>query len=277
MTSKSTIVAKPAKNPRVLQSRVERFLAVPKYGPEVTDILGRLSELGRVAVFGGALRDLALYGPEACPSDIDLVIECEGQRDLAHFLAPFQPQRNRFGGFRFRTDRWSFDAWCFHDTWAVREGLVEARLVDDLISTTFFDWDALLYVHGRGTVKALPDYFDRLRSLTVDVNLAANPNPLGNTIRALRIFALGRACLGQRLMMYVWEQLGHFRDQDILSAEAKSFGHTYLSRGLLSDARARLFFALERGDSRLPGSHPIQLELGAPGTPAVSPDHSSGL
>jgi hypothetical protein len=109
------------------------------------------------------------------------------------------------------------------------------------------------------------------------VNLAANPNPLGNTIRALRIFALGRACLGQRLMMYVWEQLGHFGDQEILSAEAKSFGHTYLSRGLLSDARARLFFALERGDSRLPGSHPIQLELGALCTPAVSPDHSSGL
>jgi hypothetical protein len=249
---------------------VEKFLAVPKYGPEVSDVLGRLSELGRVAVFGGALRDLALYGPGACPSDIDLVVECEGQRDLAHFLTPFQPRRNRFGGFRFRTPRWSLDIWCLHDTWAVREGLVEARLVDDLVCTTFFDWDALLYVHGSGTVKALPDYFDRLGSLTVDVNLLENPNPLGNTIRALRIFALGRAWLGRRLMLYVWEQLRHFTDQEILDAEVKSFGHFHLSPELLTGARARLSSALERGDSRLRGSRPVQLELCALSIPGVS-------
>jgi hypothetical protein len=267
MTSTSTTAAKPAKSPRILHNRVAKFLAAPKYGLEVTNVLGRLAELGRVAVFGGALRDLALYGPEACPSDIDRVIECEEQRDLAHFLTPFQPRRNRFGGFRFRTERWSFDAWCFHDTWAVREGLVEARYVDDLVRTTFFDWDALLYVHASGTVKALPDYFNRLGSLTVDVNLAENPNPLGNMIRALRIFALGRACLGRRLMLYVWEQLSHFADQEILGAEMKSFGHTYLSLALLSEARARLSSALERGEPRLPGSRPVQLELGTLGIP----------
>ena len=263
MTARNTTAAKPARNSKVLKQRIERFLVAPKYGSDATNVVDRLSNLGRVAVFGGALRELALHGKAAHPADIDLVIECDGDQNLGDFLAPYQPQRNRFGGFRFRSERWSFDVWRVQDTWAVREGLVRAQSLDDLVRTTFFDWDALLYVHRSSSVTALPLYFERLASRVVDINLPENPNPLGNLVRALRILVLGRALLGSQLMAFVWDQLGRFDGPAILAAESSSFPDHYLSMESLVDARARVGSALERGESAVGGFFPVQLELEA--------------
>lgn len=209
------------------------------------------------------MRDLALHGTAAHPADIDLVVEIDGDQDIAEFLAPYQPRRNRFGGFRFQSERWSFDVWRVQDTWAVREGLVQANSLDDLVRTTFFDWDALLYVHRSGSVTALPDYFERLASRVVDINLPQNPNPLGNLVRALRILVLGRALLGSRLMAFVWNQFGQVDDDAILAAESSSFRNHYLSMDSLDDARWRIGSALERGDVTVGGFSPVQLELEA--------------
>lgn len=261
MTSRSTTAARPARNSRILKQRIQRFLVAPQYGPEVTRVVAFLSDLGRVAVFGGALRDLALHGTAARPADIDLVVEGDSDRELSRFLAPYAPVRNRFGGFRFRTERWSFDVWRVEDTWAVREGLVKARALDDLVQTTFFDWDALLYVQRSGTIAALPGYFDRLASLVINVNLQENPNPLGNLVRTLRVLALGRAFLGERLMAYAWDQLGHVPDREILGSEAASFRTTCLSEALLSNVRERLAGAMHRGDAVFSLTRPRQLEF----------------
>ena len=233
----------------------------PQYGPEVSRVVAFLSDLGRVAVFGGAVRDLALHGTAARPADIDLVVEGDSDRQLSRFLAPYAPARNRFGGFRFKVERWSFDVWRVEDTWAVREGLVKARRLDDLVQTTFFDWDALLYVERSGTIAALPDYFDRLASSVIDINLRENPNPLGNLIRTLRILAAGRAFLGKHLMAYAWDQLNHVDDRAILAAEATSFRVNYLSAPTLLSVRERLATAMYRGDSIFTHARPVQLEF----------------
>jgi len=238
-------------------------MVAPRYGPEVVNVLARLSSLGRAAVFGGALRDLALRGSGASPRDIDVVMECDSQQELSDFLAPYCPQRNKYGGFRFRTERWSFDVWRAQDTWAVRQGLVAAGSLDDLIRTTFFDWDAVLYEHRSGTLTVMPGYFTRLSSCVVDVNLLENPNPLGNLIRALRVLARGRACLGPQLMIFAFDQLGRFGDREILAAEAKSFRHNCLSSGILTTSRTRLESALERGEASFGGYSPTQLEFDA--------------
>jgi hypothetical protein len=263
MTSKNIIETKPARNPQVLRKRIERFLVAPKYGPEVSDVIGHLSELGRVAVFGGTIRDLALFGATASPRDIDLVVECDGVRDLSDSLMRFRPQRNRFGGFRFRTERWSFDVWRVQDTWAVREGLVKGCVVEDLVRTTFFDWDAVLYTQKFGELTALPNYFDRLSSLIVDINLQENPNPLGSLIRTLRIMALGRARLGKRLMLYAWEQLSRFGDDAIVAAELQAFQRNCLSLDRLESIRKRLAAALDHGEATLEGLVPTQLDFDA--------------
>jgi hypothetical protein len=261
MTSKSTTARKPAKDARTLKKRVRRFLAEPKFGADVSDVVTRLSELGRVALFGGALRDLALHGRTASPRDIDIVVECEGDKDLGRHLAKFNPRRNRFGGFRFRTEVWSFDVWRVQDTWAVREGLVNAKRLDDLVHTTFFDWDALLYETQSESVTALPHYFDRLASPVVDINLVHNPNPLGTLVRALRILVLDRACLGKHLIGYTAEQLGRFDDGQIAAAEWKSFRNHCLRKDVLATVRIRVASALDHGESAIGGFRPTQLEL----------------
>src|SRR5262245_31728529 len=124
MTSRNIAAVSPARSPTVLKKRIDRFLTAPQYGPELAGVMGCLSTLGRVAVFGGTLRDLALHGTAARPRDIDLVVEGESEAHLFHFLGRYRPTRNRFGGFRFKVDRWSFDVWRVEDTWAVRQGLV---------------------------------------------------------------------------------------------------------------------------------------------------------
>jgi hypothetical protein len=261
MISKSTIAPKTAKNPQVLKKRVERFLVAPKYGPEVSDVMQRLSQLGRVAVFGGALRDLALFGSTACPRDIDLVVECDDTGNLEGFLSQYHPMRNRFGGLRFRTERWSFDVWRVKDTWAAKEGLVNAQRMEDMVRTTFFDWDAVLYMQRNGQLQALPDYFDRLNSRVVDINLAENPNPLGSLIRTLRIVALGRACIGQKLMTYAWEQLRRFDDNTIIAGEWSTYRSNCLPRAHITNMRVRLEEALKEGHIAFGGLFPTQLEL----------------
>jgi hypothetical protein len=261
MTSRNTTAFKAARNPRTLKRRIRRFLANTKSGPDVSDVITRLSDIGRVALFGGALRDLALHGRTASPRDIDIVVQCEADRDLAQCLAGFQPRRNRFGGFRFRTERWSFDVWRVEDTWAIREGLVKTNRLDDLIHTTFFDWDALLYEPKSGSIIALPHYFERLASPVVDINLPDNPNPLGTLVRALRILVLDRACMGKRLVSYTHEQLASFDDDEIVAAEWKSFHNSCLRRDLLATVRTRLASALDRDESTIGGFRPTQLEL----------------
>jgi predicted nucleotidyltransferase len=187
-----------------LRKRVHRFLHSPTHARvEVLETLSRLNQFGRVFVFGGAVRDLAIYGNREFPSDIDIVVESADEELMSACMSEMSALRNRFGGFRFATTKWKFDVWRLEDTWALREGHVSGRTAEALLATTFFDWDAIAYDFTNRQLLVRDDYFDRLQIGIVDINLEPNPNPVGNAKRALDIYRRGSAALAPRLAAFV--------------------------------------------------------------------------
>jgi hypothetical protein len=194
------------RNRNQLRERIHRFFKPT--APVRADLFETLKELeryGRVLVFGGAIRDLALHGSTVFPSDIDVVIESANFELMTAHLRALGATSNRFGGFRFATQRWKYDVWRLEDTWALREGYVSGGTAEALLESTFFDWDAVAYDFSEKRLLVSDDYFERLDAGFVGINLPATPNPTGNARRALKIYESGRAGLESRLVHFVAE------------------------------------------------------------------------
>jgi hypothetical protein len=92
-----------------------------------------------------------------------------------------------------------FDVWALHDTRAIKEGLVGASGLPDLTKTTFFDGDAAVYIPTESVLHCSVDYFNRIHSGVVIINLEENPNPLGAIARTLRLLVDWEVGLSRRL------------------------------------------------------------------------------
>ena len=140
---------------------------------------------GELYLFGGVLRDLAMFGRKGFASDIDLVVEGDWVH-LANYLERLGASRNRFGGYRLYVERWPIDIWAARETWAIREGLVRYRGIESLTKTTILNWDAILLNWRTKEMVCRPDYFSEIQQHLMDVVLTKNPNPLGAAVRAFR-------------------------------------------------------------------------------------------
>ena len=199
--------ANPARDAAELGGRVRQFLADGhRGGLEITDLIGHLGQLGEVAIFGGMPRDLAHGGADAFNSDVDLVVDtCEGR--LADLMRDTPAKRNRFGGYRVAGRCHDYDVWALPSTWAVRSGHVAARHLPDLVWTTFFDCDAIVYLCSSHRVHHLKREVALRRGDMIEINLEANPNPRGIVERTMRILRNGEYALGPRLRRYLGEIL----------------------------------------------------------------------
>jgi hypothetical protein len=193
------------------------------------EILDPIKTFGRTYVIGGLVRDIAIYGLEQRPiSDLDLVIRCSPRR-LEDFAISRGGIKNRFGGFAIRTTAYRVDFWAFSRTWAKTAGHVKLRTPADLIKTTFFDWDAVVYGISEHKLWAIERYLHRLHSGILDVNLLDNPSRLGTLVRALRRLMMWDARPSPRLRSYVDHEIMNFQWFEILDAERHAFWTTYLS------------------------------------------------
>ena len=68
--------------------------------PKVRSVVDALSELGPVALFGGALRDWCLGGSKLPPRDLDFVVDTKDALALRDVLLHFKVSRNNFSGYR---------------------------------------------------------------------------------------------------------------------------------------------------------------------------------
>src|SRR5690606_28975397 len=129
-----------------LRQRVERFLRSELLVlPPFNNLLSLAGSFGSVAIFGGLIRDLALGNARDFSSDVDIVVKDMPTHVLTHFASRHAAQQNAFGGFRLPMGRWLFDVWTFEKTWAFSAGLVHGHSLADLLNTTFFNWDAVLF------------------------------------------------------------------------------------------------------------------------------------
>lgn len=192
-----------APNESALKRRLDRFL-----WENDSDSMSRLQgilchsfrEFERVVIIGGLVRDFAREGRSGFNSDVDLVIDAPSEMvsDLAVSLGATP---NRFGGFGYHGSGWKVDFWALETTWARR--FVPMEQVEDVICSTFFDWDAVGYDLWERKLIRNDDYLDRLRSGVLDVNVMISPSTLGNMVRAIRRLVLWDVRAGARLQEFI--------------------------------------------------------------------------
>lgn len=151
---------------------------------EILDHIQR--EIPETVIFGGMVRDFGLSNVKRFSSDIDLVTTASAQ-DIYRLIRPYQPVRNKFGGFRFVCASRLFDIWSLEDTWAIREGYVKGKSLESLLSTTFFNLDAAFFRISDCRVYAAENYERCLSRRILDINLQENPDPKQMAVRAVHM------------------------------------------------------------------------------------------
>jgi hypothetical protein len=185
-----------------LSSRIARFIRGQE-GADIGCLIDMLEPVGEVGIFGGMPRDFArASGGGPFDSDVDVVVDAPADA-LDEVLHPMGADRNRFGGYRLRHGRFDFDIWALERTWAVSTGHVAVRSLTDLVKTTFFDCDAVVYHCRSGTISRSNSFWSNLHRGIVDINLQANPHQVGTLARTLRILFDWQQDLSPKLAEYL--------------------------------------------------------------------------
>lgn len=207
-----------------LKRRIRYFLSSAYRGrTEIHSTLEKMQSFGPIVVIGGILRDLLLSNNQEFKSDLDLVIDPLDPDMFRDYVASFGASKNRFGGFSLVGQQWKIDIWLLKDTWAHQAGHVNISNFSDLLDTTFFNCDAIIYDLSCGQVITKPAYFDELSRRWLEINLQPNPNPIGNTVRAFRYAMRKNFTWGPRLSKYVEEVLEHTDWQSLVKYELASY------------------------------------------------------
>jgi hypothetical protein len=166
-----------------ISERLTRFL---EDNPIVESVAGEFCNLGDIAIFGGLVRDLARIEPEQFSSDIDLVVMCDSQA-LESAMRRFPHRRTKFGGYRFEQGSQIFDIWSAWDTWAVRHNHRSISTIDDIVTTTFFTCDQVIYKFDELELHYTERFVDWAENGRVALNLRDNPNLTGMVDRIVRM------------------------------------------------------------------------------------------
>lgn len=219
-----------------LYGRINRFLSSKTLGrEEVGDFINNLKETGDIALFGGMLRDLSIEGNTEFNSDIDLVITSCSDDELDRTLVPYEPIKNKFGGYRISLSKWKIDIWQLKSTWAFKMGYVEEGSFESLYKTTFFDWDGIAFDIKRKKIIAIDSYIERLHSGILDINLEQNPNPIGNVIRAFRYCEKYNAQFSSKLARYIYTSINNINEEQLVSFERNSHDWPVLNKNSISN------------------------------------------
>lgn len=231
-----------APNRRALKQRIDRFLWENQSG-EMNALQSFLSThfrvFDRVVIIGGLVRDFAREGRSGFHSDVDLVIDAPKEQvaDMARCLGATQ---NVFGGYGYWHGPWKIDFWALETTWARMH--VPIQKVEDVLSATFFDWDAVAYDLWAKRLICADDYLDRMKHGTLDINLRPNPSPMGNLVRAVRRIVLWNVRPGPELRFFIDQQLDEESLRFVQAKELELFQRpvsTYWNS--LQEAKAALF------------------------------------
>lgn len=160
--------------------------------------------LPNTLVFGGVIRDMAFGRVRDFNSDIDLV-SLATRSEIFSAIKSFEPEINKFGGFRFSFGLRLFDIWSFEDTWAFRAGLVRPTSEEDLCKTTFFNVDAVYQRLGSAKLICDESYLENLKNKVLDINLSENPSPAKIASRAIWLSWNLNLALTTQLQDYVLE------------------------------------------------------------------------
>ncbi len=231
-----------APNRSALKKRIDRYLWANKsteMGALKLVLESHFQSFHRVAIIGGLVRDFAREGRAGFKSDVDLVVDAPKEQieDLANRLGA---TANIFVGYRYSSGTWKIDFWALETTWGRRH--VPIQKLEDVISTTFFDWDAIAYDLWEHKLICTEDYLDRMRERMIEINLRPNPSPMGNLVRAIRRLVLWHARPGPELQDFINQQLNEESLRFVQAKELELFRSSVSTRWRSSqEAKTFLF------------------------------------
>jgi len=187
---------------------------------------------GDVYLFGGILRDMALFGKRGFNSDIDLVVEGHWPQ-FALYLDSLKAEKNKFGGYRLMVGGWPVDIWNAKETWAIKQGLVPYKGIASLTETTVMNWDAILMNWRTRNFICRKNYFEEIKSRALDIVLEKNPSPLGMAVRVFRHLCLKDAKkITPFAARYLANSTKNYSFEEIKNAEIKSYGNTVIKSAI---------------------------------------------
>lgn len=196
-----------------------------------TDFIDFLSDAipaGDIYLFGGILRDIALFGKRGFNSDIDLVVDGDWLNCI-EFLEQAGATRNKFGGYRLTIAGQLIDIWNAKETWAIKQGFVHYDGIASLTATTVLNWDAILMNWRSKAFICKSTYIDELRDRVLDIVLENNPDPKGMAVRVLRHLSLKNANrISERATEYLAKCAIEFSYDELVEREKKSYGNTVI-------------------------------------------------
>ncbi|BCI67514.1 hypothetical protein AAJCM20276_21380 [Acetobacter aceti] len=183
------------------------------------------------------LRDLLLKDNYAgFRSDVDLVVDAPDCDAFRKLMSDYGAVENRFGGYALSTE-WKADVWLLPRTWAHVAGYRQVAQLGDLLETTFFNWDAILYSLTKKKIMYKEGYLDNLDKRVLDINLEQNPNRVGSCVRTLRAVLTWGGIITPRLAQFAVEVIDEVGANTLLQAEKHSFKHRHiLSAPIIEEA-----------------------------------------
>jgi hypothetical protein len=204
-------------------------------------------------LFGGWVRDVLLYGPNASPRDVDLVIGGTTVGELEAVLSPHVDRRTRFGGLQLVVEGTPIDIWPLETTWAFRAQGNRSPTFADLPKTTFLNVEAIALeldeVTGRTGRLYTCGFFEGIRDRVLDINYEANPSPPLCVARSLNLAVKLDYQLGTRLREYILRQLLSTSLEDVVALHAEIGGCKTCSRAVIAEWKAILYHPLTSAES----------------------------
>lgn len=231
-----------APNQKALKKRLDRYFWDNKTTEmdKLTSILkNNFRDLGRVAVIGGLVRDFAREGRSGFHSDVDLVIDAPKDK-VAQLALSLKAVPNRFGGYGYKDGPWKIDFWALETTWGKKH--VAVNKLEDVIGSTFFDWDAIAYELWEGKLICEDDYLDKIKSRKMDINLLPNPSPMGNLVRAVRRLVLWHVDPGPELRDFIDEYLDDIALRYIKEKESELYSFKVSMQWKSADEAKKIIF-----------------------------------
>lgn len=153
-----------------------------------------LSEITSVIIFSGIIRNFFLnYKGEI--RDLDIVID--GNEELVEkWIKRFNPQKNSFGGYKFKISQLNIDLWEIRNTWAIKKEKIKKQKLFNFIelpNTTFFNFSSVLFDFNNSDFYFNEPFLEFLNNKKIDFVLEDNPMPvlcLVNTIYYMKKFNL---------------------------------------------------------------------------------------
>lgn len=185
-------------------------------------------------IFGGMIRDLALFGAKGFNSDIDIVIDTDPTTLKEIIDARYKTKTNRFGGLKLLVEKQRLDIWPLCETWAIKQGYIKQNGIASLPNTTFFNYDAIVYHVTKKKLIYKKHYFEDISKRVLDINLEPNPNPQFMALKALRTLQGRDIAISLRLAIYITQ---HISQENLRIGDKKIFDEIsqYVERTLSSE------------------------------------------